>query len=161
MTSVSISTPEPTATDLLTEVAEMRGMIQGHTIRQDAVNGSAPAPAGRPYWQDRPCPPWCMLVVPHQDHDLPEDRYHLAPSYDVTLTLEAADVIRIPSEAGRVAMEVSPSFLAAGLAQGWRDREGHIFLTHAGTHDIKLTIGEAGELAEALSSLVRQAKGQQ
>ena len=141
------------------KLADPATMAEAVTI--PVVNGSAPAPAERPYWQTDACPGWCQMLVGHQDHDLPEDRYHLAPSYDVTLTMEAADVIRIPSEDGRVALEVSPSFIAAGLAQGWRDREGHIFLTHAGTHDIKLTIGEAGELAEALSSLVRQATDQQ
>ena len=122
-----------------------------------AVNGYAPDLAGRPYWQEQPCPPWCHMLVGHQDHDRPEDRHHMAPFHDIQLTLEAADVIRVPSADGKVALEVSPSFITAGLIQGWRDREAHITLVHAGTHDILLTISEAAELIEALTDCVRDA----
>jgi hypothetical protein len=122
-----------------------------------AVNGHAPDLAERPYWQDQPCPPWCHLLVPHQDHHRPEDRFHMAPLHDIQLTLEPADVIRIPSADGKVVLEVSPSFITAGLIQGWRDREARVTLVHAATHDIELTVAEAAELAEALVGLVRQA----
>ena len=77
----------------------------------------------------------------------------MAPFHDIQLTLEAADVIRIPSADGKVALEVSPSFITAGLIQGWRDREARVTLVHAGTHDIELTVAEAAELAEALADL--------
>lgn len=122
-----------------------------------AANGHAPDLPARPYWQDQPCPPWCHLAIPHQDHDSPDDRFHMAPFHDVQLTLEAPDVTRIPSADGKVALEVSPSFITAGLIQGWRDREAHVTLVHAESHDIELTIAEAAELAEALADLVRQA----
>jgi hypothetical protein len=122
-----------------------------------AVNGHVPDLPARPYWQDQPCPPWCHTLVGHQDHDRPEDRHHMAPFHDIQLTLEAADVIRTPSADGRVALEVSPSFITAGLIQGWRDREAHVTLVHAATHDIELTVAEAAELAEALTDCVRQA----
>ena len=121
------------------------------------ANGHAPDLPARPYWQDRPCPAWCRVVVPHQDHSPPEDRFHMSPIHDVTLTLEAADVIRFPDGDGGSVLEVSPSFITAGLLQGWREREARIILTHAGAHDIELTVAEARELAEALSGLVRQA----
>ena len=121
------------------------------------ANGHAPDLPARPYWQDQPCPAWCHLLVPHKDHDRPEDRHHMAPFHDIQLTLEAADVIRIPSADGQVALEVSPSFITAGLVQGWRDREARVTLVHAATHDIELTVGEAAELAEALAECVRQA----
>ena len=49
----------------------------------------------------------------------------MAPFHDVQLTLEAADIIRIPSADGNIALEVSPSFITAGLVQGWRDRGAH------------------------------------
>ena len=120
------------------------------------VNGHAPDLPARPYWQDQPCPPWCQMVVGHEDHDRPEDRVHMAPFHDIQLALEPADVIRIPSAHGQVALEVSPSFITAGLIQGWRDREAHVTLVHAGTHDIKMTVAEAAELAEALTDCVRQ-----
>ena len=122
-----------------------------------AVNGHAPAQAARPYWQDQPCPPWCLLAVPHQDHDLPEDRFHLSVIHNITLILEAADVTRFPDGSGGTAREVSPSFISASLVQEWRDREARVILTHAGAHDIELTVAEAAELAGALSGLVDQA----
>lgn len=120
-------------------------------------NGHAPDRAARPYWQDQPCPSWCHMVVPHQDHNPPEDRFHLSHIHDVTLTLEAPDVLRFPDGSGGTVLEVSPSFVTASLLQGWREREARVILTHAGTHDIELTVAEAAELAEALSGLVRQA----
>jgi len=155
------SPPEPTATDLLVQIAETRGMIQAHAIRQEAVNGSAPTLTERPYWQDQACPPWCHMTVGHQDQDRPEDRVHMAPFHDIQLTLEAADDIRIPSPGGEVGREVSPSFITAGLTQGWRDREATISLIHCGQHDILFTVAEAAELIEALTDCVRQATGQQ
>ena len=121
------------------------------------VNGHAPDLAARPYWQDRPCPSWCHMVVPHQDHNPPDDRYHLSLINDITLTLEAADVLRFPDGSGGTVLEVSPSFITASLLQEWREREARVVLTHAGTHDIELTVAEARELAEALCGLVRQA----
>ena len=121
------------------------------------ANGHAPDLPERPYWQDQPCPPWCHMIVPHQDHNPPEDRFHLSSIHDVTLTLEAPDVIRFPDKNGGTVLEVSPSFITASLWQGWREREARVVLTHAATHDIELTVAEAGELAEALAGLVRQA----
>jgi hypothetical protein len=121
------------------------------------ANGHAPDLAERPYWQDQPCPSWCAMTVPHQDHDRPEDRVHMSPITDVTLTLEAADVTRFPDSTGGTVLEVSPSFITAGLVQPYREREARVVLTHAGTHDIELTVTEAWELARALSALVGQA----
>lgn len=121
------------------------------------ANGYIPEPVERPYWQDQPCPSWCHMVVPHQDHNPPEDRFHLSHIHDVALTLEAADVIRFPDGSGGTVLEVSPSFITASLLQGWREREARVILTHAGTHDIEFTVAEAAELTEALSGLVRQA----
>jgi hypothetical protein len=117
----------------------------------------APDVAGRPYWQDRPCPPWCKTVIPHQDSDQLDSRYHMSPVYDITLTLEAAHIDRFPAENCSVALEVSPGFITADLHQDWREREPRVFLVHDGTHDIELTVAEARELAEALSSLIQQA----
>ena len=84
-------------------------------------------------------------------------RFHMSPHHEVPLTLEAADVIRFPDGNGGTVLEVSPSFITAGLLQAWREREARVILTHAATHDIELTVAEARELAEALSGLVRQA----
>ena len=120
------------------------------------ANGHAPDLPARPYWQDRPCPPWCRLAVPHQDHTPIEDRFHLSLIHDVTLTLEEPDVSRFPDGSGGNVLEVSPSFITASLLQGWREREARVILTHAGTHDVELTVSEAAELAEVLAGLVRQ-----
>ena len=89
-------------------------------------NGHAPDRAARPYWQDQPCPSWCHMVVPHQDHNPPEDRFHLSHIHDVTLTLEAPDVLRFPDGSGGTVLEVSPSFVTASLLQGWREREARV-----------------------------------
>lgn len=144
---------EPAATDMLAQIPAPR-MAQ-------PVNGRDPEIPVRPYWQDQPCPPWCHMTVPHQDGDRPEDRVHMAPFHDIQLTLEAADVIRIPSADGKVALEISAAFITAGLTQGWRDREATISLIHCGQHDILFTVAEAAELIEALTDCVRQATGQQ
>jgi hypothetical protein len=128
-----------------------------HAAVIPVANGHAPDLADRPYWQDEPCPPWCAMVIPHKDSDRPEDRFHMSPIDDVTLTLEAADILRFPDGDGGTVLEVSPSFITAGLVQGWRERDALVVLTHAATHDIELTVAEARKLAEALAVLVRQA----
>jgi len=114
-----------------------------------AASGHAPAPAPRPYWQDRPCPSWCM-TGPHEDRDMPEDRCHISISREVTLTLEAANVER--SQDGKVP-SVYPGCFTAYLDQGWREREARVILSHNGTTGIEFTLAEAGELARALASL--------
>jgi hypothetical protein len=113
--------------------------------------------AARPDWQDRPCPPWCMRVIPHKDGDQLDSRFHMSSCYDITLTLEAADITRFPDGNGGAVLEVSPAFITAQLLQDWRDRDSRVALTHDGVHDIELTVAEARDLAEALSSLVKQA----
>jgi hypothetical protein len=53
------SPAELTATDLLAQITEMRGMIQ-------AVNGSAPA-----------CPPWCECKADHADEQVHVGTYRI------------------------------------------------------------------------------------
>jgi hypothetical protein len=39
-----------------------------------------PELAARPYWQDRPCPPWCEIPGGHSDIDEIGERVHLPVS---------------------------------------------------------------------------------
>jgi hypothetical protein len=57
--------------------AEWRPTVPGNA-------GHPLAEAPLPYWLDRPCPAWCVLTTPHQDHDDYDDRLHHAASYGLT-----------------------------------------------------------------------------
>src|ERR1700683_4234135 len=90
-----------------------KGRISAMTITIDrtaelaaATTGPQPPPATAdtaradvpiPYWQDRPCPPWCMMSVPHRDHDMPDDRYHMSVIHHLDLTLEKPVTVRSAS----------------------------------------------------------------
>lgn len=108
-----------------------------------------PEPVPRPYWQDRPCPHWCLRTAPHKDSDMLADRYHHSVFHHIDLTLENAITFR--SGAGKV-LSCEPAFLTASLYQehGWRDPQ--VILCRDGKTDIPFTIAEAGTLAQALAA---------
>ena len=85
------------------------------------ANGHAPDLPERPYRQDQPCPPWCRMVIGHLDHERPEDRIHMSPITDVTLTLEAADVVRFPDG---TSLRPTSRHLATATASPTRRRLG-------------------------------------
>ncbi len=115
-----------------------------------ATADTARADAPLPYWQDRPCPPWCMMSVPHQDHDMPGDRYHMSVIHHLDLTLEKPVSDR--SASGEL-LACNPAFLTAGLHQHYRERDPQVILTCNGEVDIPFTITEADELAQELAAL--------
>ncbi len=123
-----------------------------------APNAHAATPARRPYWLDRPCPPWCFMTAPHEDHDLADDRSHMSAFYHVDLTLE--DALTFWS-ANHELLSCEPAFLTAMLLQHYREREPRIIITWNGKVDIPFTVTEAGELAQALVSLVSRGADQQ
>jgi hypothetical protein len=119
------------------------------TIALVAAASPTPEPAPRPYWQDRPCPHWCLMSVPHEDSDMPADRYHMSVIYHVDLALEDASTFY--SADGRL-LSCAPAFLTASLHQhnSWRDPQ--VVLCRNGKVDIPFTIAEAGTLAQALAA---------
>lgn len=115
--------------------------------------GQSVIPTGRPYWQDKPCPPWCLMTIPHQDHDLADDRFHMSVFYHVDLTLEDAHSFR--SLNGEL-LSCEPAFLTVQLYQHYRDRDPHVAVTRNGEVDIPFTIVEADELTQTLITLLSQ-----
>lgn len=125
-----------------------------------AANGHAPAPAPttRPYWQDRLCPDWCAVQDAHEDQDGPGDRHHFGPDGIVTLALEKPHLIRRAGNGDLLADPlVDPSQLNAYLQQEHRERAPRVCISRDEGVSVDLTLAEAGELAEILAGLVRQA----
>jgi hypothetical protein len=109
----------------------------------------------QPFWQDQPCPAWCKMTAPHADSDSVEERLHMSPFHLVDLTTEDADVSRpVPG-----VLEVSPSFLTAQLEQHHRERDPRVLMLHGDVHMVHLTLSEATQLRDALTSLLHQADG--
>ena len=123
----------------------------------EAITGTVAATqdreaAPRPYWQDQPCPPWCLMSVPHRDSDMPDDRYHLSVIHHIDLTLEKA----IP---GPLDPDSRP-FLTVQLDRHHRERDPRVILIRNGQVDIPFTIAEAGELAQELTDLASRDSAQ-
>lgn len=139
-------------------------VIIDHIIQLNtAITGTRPAitnaghpldQAPRPYWQDQPCPSWCMRTAPHQDDDMRDDRYHRSVIHHINLTLADASVTR--SGAGEL-LSCVPAFLTAQLHQHYRDRDPQAVLTINGKAGIPFTTAEAGKLARALAALAGKA----
>ena len=70
-------------------IAQLDEAITG-TAAAPKATSQEPEPTPRPYWQDRPCPAWCLMSVPHRDSDMPDDRYHMSVIHHLDLTLEKA-----------------------------------------------------------------------
>lgn len=122
-----------------------------------APNAHAAIPPRRPYWLDRSCPSWCYMTIPHEDHDLADDRFHMSVSYHVDLTLE--DALTFWS-ANHELLSCEPAFLTAMLLQHYREREPRIIITWNGRVDIPFTVTEAGELVRGIISLARRGADQ-
>lgn len=129
------------------EIEETNSPTKQESERQSAI------PTLRPYWQGRPCPPWCLMTIPHQDHDLADDRFHMSVFYHVDLTLEDARAFR--SLNGEL-LSCEPAFLTVQLYQHYRDRDPHVTVTRNGEVDIPFTIVEADELMQTLITLLSQ-----
>jgi hypothetical protein len=119
-------------------------------ITAPASNAGFPlADAPLPYWQDRPCPSWCMMTVPHRDHELFDDRLHMGASREIVMTLEAQPT----DEFG----PGGPANLIVGLWQHYREYAPHITLIVNSRRDINFTLSEARELAAVLEATGYQA----
>jgi hypothetical protein len=111
-------------------------------------NAGHPLDKGRlPYWLDRPCPPWCMMTVSHQDGELYDDRLHMSAGYEIELTLEEPHTV----EAGGKVIASGPAHLSAGMWQHYRERDPHICLIVNDGEDVLLELAEAQEMARLLS----------
>lgn len=127
-------------------------------IEQDA----AARPASRPYWQDRPCPPWCAAIsAGHLDTDDREDRVHQSPAAALALTLEDPVVEFVPGQDGAAReLIVEPSGLQVYILQGYRESEAYLKVNlrlASGMLGARFTLGEARQLIEKLEGAVRQA----
>ena len=98
------------------------------------------------------------MTIPHEDHDLADDRFHMSVFYHVDLTLENALTYW---SANHELLSCEPAFLTAQLLQHYREREPRIIITRNGSVDIPFTVIEAGELAQTLVTLVSLGADQQ
>jgi hypothetical protein len=155
-----VRSPDNSSLDKNTQVTPKRNKIAGadSPINRESEGRSAPPPTGRPYWQDKACPPWCLMSVPHQDHDLADDRFHMSAFYHVDLTLEDARSFR---DLNGKLLSCEPAFLTVQLYQHYRDRDPQVTVTRNGEVDIPFTIIEAEEMAQVLASLKGQAANSQ
>ncbi len=107
----------------------------------------------RPWWQDKPCPPWCEGGHDAAEH--PEDRTHFGPLIEQTLSLceEASD--RWIDQDG--APCVYPPTLSGYLRQGWREGEAAIELSVNDRPGLCMTLAEAARLQATLDEMLRAA----
>jgi hypothetical protein len=96
-----------------------------------------------------------LRTIPHQDHDLADDRFHMSVCYHVDLTLESA---RTFWGADSKLLSCEPAFLTAMVFQHYRERDPHIVVTANGETDIPFTVAEGSELEQALRTLVNQGR---
>jgi hypothetical protein len=139
------------------------------TLAQNTANGAAttpgsgpaPAPAAGPsngghpldkaplpYWLDRPCPPWCMITVSHQDHEARDDRLHQSASYEIDLTLQPPHDFKI----GGKVVASGPAHLTVGLWQHYLQRDPYVCIIINDSDEISLSPPEAAELARLLTA---------
>lgn len=126
------------------------------------VNGHDQAPAARPYWQDRPCPSWCVYPEWHTNSDFPGERYHWGPNHTMTLTLAEPEIFRgreVGPDGEPLERYVSRPELTVYLQQEHGEYEARVAVSYDGKPEVRLTLAEARKLAEALSESVRAAAG--
>jgi hypothetical protein len=100
-----------------------------------------------PYWLDRPCPAWCLMTVPHEDHEMVDDRCHMSASFQFESPLEEPDVSR---NADGSVVACHPARVGAGMWQHYREGDPYIALLHNDDKSFHLTVTEAASLAETL-----------
>jgi hypothetical protein len=113
--------------------------------------------AGAPFWMSGPCPAWC--INSHSDGDHPGDRYHTSAEQSVALTMQ--DPVEMfgfrEARAGWGTAWEAPQ-LGVALEQGWREAEARVCVQYADDKYADLTLGEARELAGAITELVESAR---
>jgi hypothetical protein len=113
--------------------------------RQQAERERCTGEAGRPFWQETPCPAWC--TARHRDGDEPEDRNHYN---DPALVLLSAEPMR----------GSDPKELDLSLIQHVREREPLLHLGERELRGFHLTIHEAEQLRDRLADLITAAKAE-
>lgn len=109
--------------------------------------------AQRPFWLLEPCPEWCKEH--HEDDDMVGDRTHWSEwDFRMTPTLHGVEVIEVQ---GRVFTD--PPELGVYLFQNYRDASPTITVEVNNSTCITLTVGEALELAKALTTTADIAEG--
>lgn len=132
------------ATALLVQLAEMRGMIQGQLIRQEAraiatVSGHAP--------DATPCPSWCD----GRDHDA-DEQVHVSDYRTVSLSL--AKLYADDDLAADLDVRIERGFRGA-------DHPASISIVINDRYDVEMTPAEAAALIGALAGCIQQLAGQQ
>jgi hypothetical protein len=117
----------------------MDGWLAG---RQQAERKRCTGEAGRPYWQDTPCPAWC--TARHQDGDQPADRLHYSDTSHMTLTTEPM-------------RDSDPMEIDLGLIQLVREREPRLHLGERDLAGFHFTIREAEQLRDRLADIITAA----
>ena len=105
----------------------------------------------RPFWLTEDCPTWC--TNDHQDEGCFEDRFHVA-HWQAEVVLSLVDV---PFEKQRFEDRGPEAFLL-GVEQHVREVGPHIVVSRD-AWTVNLTIGEARQLAEALTTGADLAEG--
>jgi hypothetical protein len=101
-------------------------------------------PEGRPFWQDEPCPTWC--VEDHHDGEMYDDRSHFSDEHSVKLSLEKSE-------------EGGPKQFNLSLTSHYREREPRIAANVDGHIGVHFTLAEAAQVAAALHRLVEEGHG--
>jgi hypothetical protein len=120
------------------------------TVTDEAAEIPFPANAGHPldeaplpYWLSEPCPSWCALTSPHDDHEMYADRMHASAGHEIELSQEPP-------------RKSDPSHLNAEMWQHYRDRDPHIVLTVNDHEEVLLELAEARKLARLLLAPARE-----
>lgn len=117
--------------------------------------------ADRPYWQDRPCPPWCSGH--HLDDDHPDDRRHYSHwEGEVVLSLAEPHIHYRANPDGTHDSVVDPAELQVYVLQGVRENAPRVQLStfvvdHRGL-EIDMTVKEARKLRAHLDTAIALAE---
>ena len=129
-------------------------MIHFDEVPKTNSDDQAEARRKQPYWQEIPCPDWCIEKKDgHDAEEGGEDRVHLGgPGELVTLITEDAKTFD-GSRAYPVSAEV-------GLIQGYREIAPRVslFFNHHQSQSVHLTLDEARDLADLLVRTARLAE---
>lgn len=141
-----VSPAKPTATALLVQLAEMRGMIQSQLIRQE-VRAIATVSGHPPETSGTPCPPWANGC----DHDA-DGQVHVSDYRTVSLSL--AELYADDDLAADLDVRIERGFRGAA-------DPASIAIVVKDRYDIELTVAEAADLIGALAGCIQQLAGQQ
>ena len=118
--------------------------------------------ASRVYWQAAPCPAWCQDGGQHKNADSGSDRAHFGVSSAIWLTTGDGHVetgTKRPDGSPDIdAWRVWPDDVRAWLTQEYREIEPRVGMGYGDNTEWHLTLSEAAELRDLLTSLIDQAR---